>query len=180
MKKVYVIFPALAMLIFFGFWWNFSDKFEAKKAAIVAAQKIEKQQKLEQDARDREKAIMDALASQAVRKAEREANEAKKQKDREDRQTAKEESLKAFRDKEKLGRQVERLTADVTSEKEAISKQESKKNFLVAEKNFLKAYVNKAEANQADLTRVIQKIIAADDARAKAEAAAAASAKKNS
>ena len=95
MKKVYVIFPALAMLIFFGFWWNFSDKFEAKKAAIVAAQKIEKQQKLEQDARDREKAIMDALASQAVRKAEREANEAKKQKDREDRQTAKEESLKA-------------------------------------------------------------------------------------
>ena len=44
MKKVYVIFPALAMLIFFGFWWNFSDKFEAKKAAIVAAQKIEKQQ----------------------------------------------------------------------------------------------------------------------------------------
>ncbi len=180
MKKAYVIFPALAMLIFFGFWWNFSSEYEAKKAAIVAAEKQAKIAKLEQDARNREMAIKEALANQDIRRKERAAKEAKKLKDREERQAAKEASQKAFRDKEKLGRQLERLETDVIKEKEIIAKLEDRRKFLVAEKAFLNTYVSMAQANENDLTRVIQKIIAADVAQEKAAKAAAALARKNS
>jgi len=180
MKKAYVIFPVLAMLIFFGFWWNFSSVYDAKQAAIAQQIKLEKQQKLEQEANDRAKAIQDAVANQAIRKAEREAREAQKQKDREERQAAKEASQKAFRDKEKLGRQSARLTEDVKAEEDAIAKLEDRKKFLIGEKAFLREYVLKAESNQNNLTQVIQKIIAADEARAKAAKAAADAAKRNS
>ncbi|MCF7688976.1 MAG: hypothetical protein K9M98_07780 [Cephaloticoccus sp.] len=180
MKKAYVIFPVLAMLIFFGFWWNFSSVYDAKQAAIAQQIKLEKQQKLEQEANDRAKAIQEAVANQAIRKAEREAREAQKQKDREERQAAKEASQKAFRDKEKLARQSARLAEDVKAEQDAIAKLEDRKKFLIGEKSFLREYVLKAESNQNSLTQVIQKIIAADEARAKAAKAAAEAAKRNS
>ena len=105
---------------------------------------------------------------------------AQKQKDREERQAAKEASQKAFRDKEKLGRQSARLTEDVKAEEDAIAKLEDRKKFLIGEKAFLREYVLKAESNQNNLTQVIQKIIAADEARAKAAKAAADAAKRNS
>ena len=179
MKKAYVIFPTLAMLIFFGYWWSFSSDYEAKQAAIAEKAKQEKIQKLEQEARDREQAIKEAVAAQEERRIEREAKEAQKLKDREERQLAKEASTKAFREKEKLTLQLKRLNEDVQNESAEIAKLEASKELHIQEEAFLRQYVTKAETNQSDMTQVIQKIAAADAAAKAAADAAAAAAKKS-
>lgn len=179
MKKVYVIFPALALLLFFGYWWNFNAQYEAKKQAAVEQAARDKQEKLEQEARDRKLAIEQALANQEEQRKEREERDAKKQKEREERQAAKDARDRADRERQKLKRQLELLNEDVQKEVAAVDKLEERKKFLVGEEAFLREYVAKAEANQSELTQVIQKIAAAEAARAKA-AAAAEAAKKNS
>lgn len=173
MKKVYVIFPALALLLFFGYWWSYNKQYEADKLAAEEAKRQALIDKREQEARDRETAIKQALEKQAEQRAEREAREAKRQAEREERQAAKEARDKADRERQKLKRQLELLTQDVEKEAEAVTKLEERKKFLVAEEAFLRTYVTKAEANQSALTQVIQKIADAEAARAKAAAEAA-------
>lgn len=178
MKKVYVIFPALALVLFFGYWWNYNKQYEAAKLAKVEAERQALIEKREKEARDRELAIKQALEKQAEQRKEREEREAQRQKEREERQAAKEGRDKADRERQKLKRQLELVTEDVKKETEAVAKLEERKQFLIGEEAFLREYVTKAESNQGALTQVIQKIAAAEAARAKAEAEAAA--KKNS
>ena len=179
MKKVYVIFPALALLLFIGYWWNYNKEYEAAKVAQAEADRQALIDKREKEARDRQRAIELALEKQAEQRKEREEREAQRQKEREERQAAKEARDKADRERQKLKRQLELVTEDVKKENEAVAKLEERKQFLIGEEAFLRQYVAKAESNQSALTQVIQKIAAAEAARAKAEAEAAA-AKKNS
>lgn len=177
MKKVYVLFPALAMLIFFGYWWNFSSKYEAKQAAIKEVARQERIADLEKEADDRKEAIKAALATQEVRRREREAKETKRQADREQRQTDIEARRQADREKQKLERQLARLKTDVQTEKDNIAGIEEHKRVLSGDEAFLRKYVSLAENNEADITKVIERIAAADAARAKAIADAAAAKK---
>lgn len=179
MKKAYVIFPTLALLIFFGYWWNYKNDYDASLAAKAEQAKQERIAELEKEARDREQAIKEALINQERIRKEREAKEAQKQKDQEERQLAKEASQKAFREKEKLTLQLKRLQEDVQTETDAVAKLEARKQLHIAEVAFLREYVAKAEANQSELTQVIQKIAAADAAAKAAVAAADAAAKKS-
>ena len=177
MKKVYVIFPTLFMLIFFGFWWNFSSEYEAKEALKREAIRQAKIEKLEQEALNRKKAIEDALANQEIRREERALKEAQRQADREQRQADIEARRQADREKQKFARQVSRLEADVYAEKQLLTKLEEQKRILTDEEAFLREYVAKARSNENDVTEVIQRIVAADAARAQAVAAAAAAEK---
>ena len=70
-----------------------------------------------------------------------------------------------------------KIEKDIKVEKEAIAKIEADRKLAVDEQTFLKEYVKQAEANTKSLTEVLDKITAADKARAEAEAAAAKSAK---
>ena len=180
MKKVYVIFPTLAMLIFFGYWWNFSSKYEAKEAAKKEVVRQARYAKLELEALNRKTAIENALASQAVRREEREAKETKRQADREQRQADIESRRQADREKQKLTRQVSRLEGDVYTEKALLTKLEEKKRVLIAEEAFLREYVAKARSNENSVTKVIQRLVATDAARAKAVLAAKNAASKKS
>jgi len=180
MKKAYVIFPVLAMLVFFGFWWNFNSTYEAKEAEKTKQVRLERDAKKRKDAEDRAQAIKDALVAQENRKKEREAKELKDKADREARELAIDERNKAAQEVTKLGKQRDQLTFDVKNEKEALVKIDEQKRKGFDEQAFLKEYVRKAEANTKGLTDVLDKIAAADAARAAAEAAAAAAAKKNS
>jgi hypothetical protein len=178
MKKTYVYFlvPLLALIAFGAIYWNFLSTFDAKEEASRKAAKEKTEAKLRLEAQNREKAIKDALDAQERRKKEREAKEAKEAKDREVREAAIEARNKARNDREKFSRQVDRLKSDVRVEKEAIAKLEDTKKGLLQDEVFLKDYVKKAEANEKQLTDVIEKIDAADKAaaeRAKAEAMAA-------
>jgi colicin import membrane protein len=176
MKKktlIYFLVPLLGLLGFGAVYWNFNAGYEAKEAAKVAAIKHAKELKLQKEAHDREVAIKDAIAAQDRRKAEKAAKEAKDKADREARQAAVDARDKAYRDQQRLDQQVQRLTKDVTAEKEAIAKLEEDKKRSADEFSFLKEYVKQAESNTKHLTEVIEKIGAADQARAAADAAAA-------
>lgn len=178
MKKTYVYFlvPLLGLIVFGAIYWNYLSAYDAKEAARIKTEKEKIETRLRLEAQNREKAIKDALDAQERRKKERDAKEAKEAKDREVREAAIEARNKARNEREKFSRQVDRLKNDVRIEKEAITKLEQNKKGLIEDEAFLKDYVKKAEANDKQLTEVIEKIDAADKAaaeRAKAEAAAA-------
>jgi len=182
MKKnlIYFLMPLIGLIAFGAVYWNFSAGYEQKEAAKKALIRKAKEDKLADEARNREKAIKDALAAQERRKVEKAAKEAKEKKDQEERQTAYEARNKANRDQLKLKDQAERLQKDIETEKQAIAKIEDDKKRAVDEENFLKIYVKQAEANTRSLAEVLDKIAAADAARAAADAAAAAAKAKNS
>ena len=182
MKKnyVYVLAPLVGLIIFGAVYWNFSKGFAERESRRVAAEKQKKEDKLRAQAKANEQAIREALASQERRKAERLAKEAKDKKDHDDRQAAVEARDKANRDQDKLAKQVTRLETEVQTEKDGIAKLETDKKKLNDEQVFLRIYVKQAEDNVRNLTQVLDKIAAADVARAAAATAAAAAAKKNS
>lgn len=108
---------------------------------------------------------------------EKAAKEAKDKADRDARQAAIEARDKAAREQSRLENQKNRLEKDVKAEKEVIAKLEEDKKQAVDEYNFLKDYVKQAQANTKRLTDVVEKIGAADTAKAAADALAAAKAK---
>jgi hypothetical protein len=179
MKKAYVIFPALALLVFIGFWWSFRAEYQAKEQEKVRLIREAKIEKLQKEAEDRELAIKNAYAEQARRKLAKEEREAKDRADREARQAAVEARNKSFRDKDKLEKQLARLNGEVDVEKEAVAKLQEQKRKLIDEEKFLRTYVAMAEANAKSLTDLIDEIAKADAARAAAAAAAAAAARKS-
>ncbi len=175
MKKTYVYFlvPIVGLIVFSAIYWNFSTGYEAalaRKAQIVREEKV---QKLREEERNRKKAIDDAIAAQQRRKAEKAAKDAKDRADADYRQSLYDARNKANRDQAKVSQQVERLQRDVKAEKDAIAKLEDSRKNAVEEQKFLKIYVQQAEANTRSLTEVLDKITAADAARATAEAQAA-------
>ena len=175
MKKSYVYFlvPLLGLIAFGAVYWNFDSKYEAKEAAKKAAIRKAKEDKLAEEAKSREQAIKDAVAAQERRKAERAAKEAKDKADQEARQLAIEARDKAHRDQLKLEQQRDRLLKDIKVEQELIAKLGEEHKRAIEEQNFLKDYVKQAEANTKSLATVLDKIAAAEAARAAAEAAAA-------
>lgn len=175
MKKSYIYFlvPLIGLIAFGALYWNFSQGYEAKIAEKARLVRVEKEEKLKTEAKNREKAIKDAIEAQERRKAEKAEKEAKEKADQEARQLALEARDKANRDQLKLAQQIERLEKDIKVEKEAIAKLEEDRKRAADEEQFLKTYVKQAEANTKSLTEVLEKINAADAARAAAEALAA-------
>jgi len=83
-----------------------------------------------EDARLREKAVKDALLAQEKRKKEKEEKDAKDRKDREDRENAVQARNKAFRDAEKLQKQAERLTEEISQPKMKLRKSKKTRNAM--------------------------------------------------
>jgi hypothetical protein len=177
--KAYFIFPILGLILFGGYYWNFRSQYQAHQAAIVAAAKARKEEKLRQDELAREQAIKDAVEAQQQRKRERAAREALEQKQRDDLENANLDRDKASNEAQRLQRQVERLTKDVSDAKKDIAQLDADNAKQVSEIAFLGEYVKKAEDNRAKLAVVLAKIQAADEAIAKAKALAEAQAKKS-
>ncbi|MCR6656056.1 MAG: hypothetical protein NVV63_09610 [Opitutus sp.] len=73
MKKTYVYFlvPLIGLIAFGAVYWNFNSEFEAKEEAKKAAIRKAKEDKLREEAKNREIAIKDALAAQERRKRKR-------------------------------------------------------------------------------------------------------------
>ncbi|HRE06907.1 MAG TPA: hypothetical protein PKX00_14945 [Opitutaceae bacterium] len=180
MNKAYVIAPFLALLIFGGFYWNFSKGYAEREAVKVAAQKKIKEDKLKEEAEGRKAAVEAAIRLQEQRKKEKLDKDEKDRLEKEARQAAIDARDKSYRDKEKLEKQVDRLNKEIAVEKEAVAKIEETKKLSREEEAFLKQFVKSAETNVKELANVIEKIDAADKARAAAEAAAAAAAKAKS
>ncbi len=179
MKKSYLYFlvPVVLTALFAVYYWQYASGYDARLAKIEQTKKEERDKKLADEAKAREKAIADAVKLAEKRKAEKKAREDQEAKEAAAREIAIQERNKAQQDSRKYLDQVKRLQKDVTDNKDEITKIEDDKKQLVEEAAFLRDYVTKAETNTQSLTGVLEKIDAADKARADAERAAAAAKK---
>jgi colicin import membrane protein len=180
MKKAYFVVPLIGLIIFGAIYWNFQSKYEARVATEKAAKEQQRQEKIKQEVDARRKAVEDAVALQEQRKKEKAQKEAQDAAEKEARLALNDAREKSFRDKDRAAKQVERLTKDIATEKDAIAKIEKEKEESQKEQAFLRTYVKQAEANQKSLEEVLNKIADADKAAASAAAAAAAAAKAKS
>jgi len=179
MKKTYIYFiaPLVFTAIFAVFYVRYAKDYDARLARMEETKRLERQKKLDEEAKAREKAIQDAVAQTEKRKKEKAEREKREQEERDKRELAGQELRKAQEDSRKYEEQLKRFQKDIEENKTAIAKIEEDKKQLSSEERFLRDFVQKAEANTQTLTAVIEKIDAADKARI---AAAAAEAKKKS
>jgi hypothetical protein len=177
MNKVYIIVPLIGLLVFGGFYVSFTKTYDARIAEAKAAVEQEKADKALRDIANREAAIKAAIATQAQRKLEREKKEAAEEAKRVARQEAEDQRLRTYDDRNKLRDQVGRLKKELEEVKAATAKSTDEKKHLTDEETFLKTFVRQAQANVQYYYDLLDKITAAEAAKAAADAAAALAAK---
>lgn len=180
MNKIYIIVPLIGMLLFGSFYYKFDKGYEAQITARKQKVEAENKAKKELDLKNREEAYKIAVVAAATRKMEREERERVEEKKKEDRLQAEERRQQNFDSRKRLREQVERLKKEVADVQAEVAKLDKEKTAYGTELTFLADFVKKAEANQKYYYDLIDKIAAADKAKADADAAAALVAKKNS
>jgi len=179
MNKAYFIVPIIALGVFIAFYVPFERGYNAKLAGQKAKLEQAKKDKAAQEIKNREAAIKAAIDAQEKRKKEKEAKDKIEEDKRVARQTAEDQRDRAHSDRLKLADQSRRLKKDLEDVNAEIKKIEEEKKTLVDEQAFLKTYVKQAEANVKYYYDLLDKITAAEKARADAAAAAAAAVKKS-
>ena len=173
MNKAYVIGPLIGLLVFGAFYWNFLKGYEARQQKEEIRLMTEKKARIEKELASRQKAIQDAIAAAERRKVEREAKEKKAEEDRLARQALLDRRLRAYDDVYKrLRPQLDRLKNDAEGIKSEIGQLDLQRKQFVDEETFLRTYTKKAQDNVKTYTDELDKIAAAEKARAAAEAAA--------
>jgi hypothetical protein len=176
MNKIYLIAPLTALAFFTAVYVHFHRGHTAREAAKVAQAQAARQAGLQAEQAARRQAIDEALRSQESRKKDREARETRDRADQELRQAALDARDRAQHEFDRLTRQLAGLRQELTESSTAIEKLNREAASLNEEKDFLVAFVERARVNARSLARLLEKLAAADDARA----AAAANANKNS
>ncbi len=178
MKKAYFIFPLLGILVFSGFYLNFTKTYDQKIMEAKQKAEDEKKAKAQQDIKNREKAINDAIVAQERNKKKREERDRIEEAKKTARQDAEDRRQHAYDERNKLRDQVARLKKDLEEVKAVTAKIAENKKNLANEDVFLQTYVKQAEANVKYYYDLLDKIADAEKKKAAAAAAAAAAAKK--
>ncbi|MBI2517393.1 MAG: hypothetical protein HYV95_10830 [Opitutae bacterium] len=174
MNKIYILIPLVGVLVFGGFYLNFTKTYEARIAEAKAKVEEERKLKAKRDIAAREQAIKAAVEAQEKRKKEREEKELVEEGKKKARLEAEDRRQRTFDERKRFRDQVDRLKKDIDAVKAEIAKLTDEKTHHVDEQSFLRDYIKKAEANVKTYYDLIDKIAAADAAKAAADAAAAA------
>lgn len=166
-SKIYFIAPIVVLAAFVAYYWNFKAGYDAKQAEEQRQIQEVKRKKLEDEAKSRAAAIEEANKLAKERMKERAEREAREQKQKDDKENALLNRDKAEQESQKLQRQVEKLTKDVSSEKDEIKKIEDDNKKEDEEQAFLVQYDKVAQQNQAAMAAVLTKINEADAAAIK-------------
>src|SRR5690349_8128423 len=120
MKKTYIYFlaPLVLLAIFAVFYTKYAAEFDARQAKMEETRRVEREKKLEDEAKAREKAIADAVAQTEKRKKEKAEKEAKEQKEREKRELAAQDLRKQQEDSRKYEEKVKALQKDIDENKQ--------------------------------------------------------------
>jgi uncharacterized protein (DUF3084 family) len=180
MNKAYFLVPLIAVILFGGYYWSFKTAYEKKLEDVALAEKQANVERLKVEAKNRERAIEEAVKADKKRKEERAVKTAKDNAEKEARQAAVDARGKALREQGRLESQARRLDDQVKALKEEIGKIEDQKKSAIAEVDFLTVFVKQAEANVVSLTGVLDKIEAANAAAEKYKKDQAAAAAKKS
>lgn len=158
MNKTYFLAPLLALIVFTGFYTVHRGGLKDREAAKAAAAEAALQAKNEADLAARKTAMAEAIAAAELRKKEKDAKAAKDAADKEARQLAIDARDKAFRDQDKIAKQIDRVKKDIETEQAALAKLAAARKEAEAEKAFLTDFVAKAQTNVQALQAVLTKL----------------------
>jgi hypothetical protein len=179
-KYIYMLVPLCGVIVFSMFYVPFANRYAELEVQKHKEEVAERNAKLEKEAEDRAEASRQANEAAAKRKAEREAKAAREKAEEDTLAAADAARVKAHNDKQKYEEEVTELTKEIKLEQEAITELQTNKDDALKEQDFLKSYVQQAEANRQDILGLIDKLTAAEKARADADAAKKAAAATNS
>ena len=166
MKKFYVLFPAIGLIVFAVFYWQFNANYAEEKQKVEDQKKMEREAKARADFEVKKKAVEEAIQLQEKRKVEKAEREKRDADEKQMQIDLKDASDKARDENDRVLRTVDRLKNEIAIEDAALKKLGTEKTNLVGEDEFLLKYVKAAEANQKSLEDVLKKIQKADDAAA--------------
>lgn len=157
-NKAYFIAPLAALVVFSGVYASHRSGLKEREAAKAAAAKAELVAKNEAEQAARKAAMAEAIALAEQRKKEKERREAREAAERAERQVALDARDQAYREQEKLGRQIERLKKDIEAEEAVIARLEVARKEGETEKAFLADFVAKSRANVKALETLVAKL----------------------
>ena len=178
MKKVYIIFPLIGLVIFGSFYVSFRKTHDAVRAQAKARAAEVRKAKFTLDLAQREKAIQDAIAASKKRELDLKERERLEEAMKNARLAAEDRRERTYADRNKFRDQVSRLKKELNDVKDTFKKTEEEKKHSINEQAFLKTYVKQAETNVKYYYDLLDKITVAEKARVEAAAAAAAAAAK--
>lgn len=179
-KYIYMLAPLVGLIIFCVFYIPFANRYDAQQEAKHKKELADRDAKLMAEAEARRQAIIKANEDADRRKREREAKAARDKADQDAREASLAQREKAFNDQKKYKDQVASLQKEIAAEQKAIAAIEQDKQDALKEQSFLKSYVQQAETNAQNILSLVDKLAAAEKARADADAAAKRAAANNS
>jgi colicin import membrane protein len=170
-KYIYMLVPLCGLIVFCLFYIPFANHYDALQAQQHKEEIAKRNQELEKEAEDRAEASRKANEAAAVRKAEREAKAAREKAEKDALDAADAARQKAFNDRQKYEQEITGLKKEIKIEQDAIAELQTTKDDTIKEQEFLKSYVQQAEINRQSIQSLLDKLAAAEKARADEDAA---------
>lgn len=164
MKKLYLIAPTAALLIFVGFYWGFCRAQSVRETQRVEALQAEQKVKAAAEIEARRQAVVEAVRLQAERQKEREARDALERAQVATRQEALVVRDSALLEHQTLSRQLDDLRQELAAENATLAQLSVQRSTQLAEQAFLKTICVQAEANVQAIAAVIAKLPPAEAA----------------
>ncbi len=165
-KYIYMFVPICGVIVFSLFYFPFANRYAALQAQKLKQEQLERQHKLEDEAKARQQASIEANLNAERRKKEREAKAAREKAEEDALAAADAARVKAHNDKQKYEGEVADLTKQIKLEQAALAKLATDKEDVLKEQAFLKSYVQQAETNRQNIRSLLEKLAAAEKARA--------------
>jgi hypothetical protein len=170
-KYIYMFVPLCGVIVFCLFYIPFANHYAELQVQEHRREVAERNDKLQQEAEARRQASIEANLNAEKRKAEREAKLAREKAEEDALAAADAARVKAHNDEQKYKQQVTDLTKEIKIEQAAVTALQANKDDALKEQAFLKSYVQQAEANRQEILGLLDKLAAAEKARADEEAA---------
>jgi hypothetical protein len=170
-KYIYMFVPLCGVIVFCLFYIPFSNHYAELQVQQHKQEIKERDEKLQKEADDRIKESQLANEAAEKRKAERAAKLAREKAEEDALAAADAARVKAHNDEQKYKQEVADLTKQIKLEQAAVAELQANKDDAVKEQDFLKSYVQQAEANRQKILDLLDKMAAAEKARADEEAA---------
>lgn len=179
-KLVYFVAPIIALAIFCAFYIPFARRYDEQQVEKQRAVQKAREAEAIAQAEARREAIIKANEDAERRKQEIAERKAREKAEQDAFNAADAERTKAFNDQKKYRDEVDGLQKQVEGEQKAIADVEHQKQEAMKELDAIKSYITQAGANVDKITSLLEKLAAADKARADADAAIKKAAANNS
>jgi hypothetical protein len=170
-KYIYMLVPLCGVIVFCLFYIPFARSYDQKLEEKHRQELRDAEAKANADAEAKRQASIEANQNAERRRLEREAKAAREKAEKDALDAADAARVKAHNDKQKHEAEVTELTKEIKLEEAALKELQSTMDDTVKEQAFLKSYVQQAEANRQEILSLLDKLAAAEKARADEDAA---------